>query len=149
MRHKLFVLMGGFFLTAGLLMAAGCFTSPTSPSLLGQGSGAGGGTGGSDGIGGGGGLVPTPTPGTLAGGSIRGTVTNTGGAQVSIIATNTVNPLQSSATAITGDGQYIISGLADGTYEVSGYIVSPLSFSDTVQAIITNGSAVTGINLTF
>lgn len=147
MKHKLFVLLGGFFITAGLLMAAGCFTMPTSPSVVAHGGGTGGGT-----IpGGGGGVFPTPTPITGGGGagSISGTVSNSGGVPVAISAANTTDPLHSSGTGIIGDGPYTIPNLADGTYDVSALIPAPPFFSNTVQVIITNGSAVTGTNLTF
>ncbi len=146
MRHKLFVLMGGFFLTAGLLMAAGCFTSPTSPSLLGQGSGAGGGTGD---IGGGGGLVPTPTPGTGGGGgSISGTISNSAGGLITITATDSTNPMNSYYTLITGNGQYAIAGVSDGTYQVMA--IENISFAQYPGTVtISGGNAASGIDIAF
>lgn len=146
---RLMLLLANLALAAGVMLAAGCFTSPTSPNVLGTST-----CGGSCDPGGGGGdLYPTPTPptgggGGTSGGSISGTVTGSTGGAITIAAANMTTPTASRTTNRTGDGAFTISGLADGDYQVYA-LEGGTSMTQMVDVTITGGNAVTGVALSF
>ncbi|MEW6517747.1 MAG: hypothetical protein AB1439_12690 [candidate division FCPU426 bacterium] len=141
----LLLLLANAALAAGLMLAAGCFTSPTSPNVLGTST-----CGGSCGVGGGT-LSPTPTPITGGGGggtgsgSISGTISGSSGGTVTVTAV--LSGTSFYQTTRTGNGTYTVSGLPDGIYYV-GADENTLSGAYLGTVTISGGNAVTGINIT-
>lgn len=148
MKSKILFFICGLALIAGLLTSTGCFKIPTSPSLVASG-GAGGCAGGCGD--GGYSITPTPVPGgsgSTGTGSISGTISNSGGGSVSIIAFDTTNSSTHFPTSITGDGAYTITGVPDGTYEVEAYAgLTSVTYGSNVT--VSGGAAVTNIDIAF
>ncbi|MCK5242878.1 hypothetical protein KAR34_10530 [bacterium] len=152
MNTKAWLLLWGFFLCAGIMLSAGCFTMPTSPALLTSGGSADSSGGhhhpGDDpeGV-----FVPTPTPaptygGGTGNGSISGTVSNSAGGQIIVFAVLGSTSVFAEVH-IVGDGPFTLSGLSDGDYEVTA--LEGTSMTNEERVTISGENAVTDVRLSF
>jgi len=145
MKKWMWFLIPGALLAGALL--AGCFSSPTDPHA-----------GAFSSVKGGGGIVPTATPVThvtatptpvvaVGNGSITGTISGTTSGTITITGFN-YTTYRSFTTTRTGTGAYTLSGLTDGSYQVSASDTSGNAGAYlTSQVTISGGNSVSGIDI--